>query len=229
MACRNLGKAGLARDFRKPLFMDRIFPAVHQGNRNSFDAICSRGVQRRPCYLFVERRGFGAVDTNAAFDFDDRLVEHRRQRDREIEQPGPRLCTDPQHVAEAPVCDERSASALAFEQRVRRHRCAHPYRMDTSGRDRVSLRDIQHILDSRDCRILVAFGIFAQQFACHEPAIRCHTDQIREGAAAIDPESPGCIIFSHSTVSRALVSKSVDQEAAPIVSIAVVRQAGKHR
>jgi hypothetical protein len=82
--------------------------------------------------------------------------------------------------------------------------------MDTFGRDRVGLRDIKHILDSGDSRVIITFGIFAQQFTGDESTIRCHADQISESATPINPESPACINSSHLTVSKALVSKSVD-------------------
>ena len=162
MAGGDLGEAGLPREFGQTAFVLGVFPRVHQhdgaGARCRRRARAAKACARR---CFVERFDFLAVDADAAADLHDPLVQHRRQRDREVEQPRPRLVADAQRVGEAAVDHQQRALALALEQRVGRDGGAHLHRLDQPGGIGASSGDAEHGLDAGDRGVAVAAGVLA--------------------------------------------------------------------
>src|SRR4029078_12098891 len=76
-----------------------------------------------------------AVRTHAFVDLDDTLIEHVRLDDVAREYLRPRLVTENHGVAKAARDHQERALALAFEERVRRHRGAHLDGAERRGRN----------------------------------------------------------------------------------------------
>ena len=130
-----------------------------------------------------------AMRADALVDLDDLLVQHRRQLDVPHEQLGSMLITDAQRVGEAARDRQHGAIALALEQRIGRNRRAHPHDVDRAGRNGL-LADAEQLANALHGRVAVALRILRQQLERDERAVRLAADDIRERAAAIDPELP---------------------------------------
>jgi hypothetical protein len=74
---------------------------------------------------FVKRRDLRARGIEATGDFGDLVIEQFRQLDFQVEQPGPRLCADPQQIAETLGDQQKDPGALSLQQRVGRDGGAH--------------------------------------------------------------------------------------------------------
>ena len=133
MAGGDLGETGFAREVREALLVSGIFPGVHQHDgAGAMPSARASARMARACG-FVERFDLGAVDADAAADLLDAFVEHRRQGDREVEQPRAGLVADAQRVGETAVDQQQGAVALALQQRVGGNGRAHLHRVDQAG------------------------------------------------------------------------------------------------
>ena len=190
MAGRDLREACLAREIGEAAFMLRVFPRVHQHDGAGGDALGARRGERlarrvlRPAFRFPRHRRRRVRRSPRV------LVQHRRQRDGEVEQPRPRLVADAQRVGKAAVHHQQRAFTLALQQRVGGDGGAHLHRLNDTRWNRCIEGDAKHCLDAGDGRILVATGVLAQQLVGGELPIRMARDDVGERAAAVDPELP---------------------------------------
>jgi hypothetical protein len=192
VARRHLAEAGLDGQRGQPLFVGRIFPGMHQDDRDRVDAGSPRlgkGIARR---RLVERLHFGPVHADAAGNFDDPLIQQARQRNRQVEQPRARLVADPQRVGEPRIDQQQHRRTFALEQRVGGDRGAHLHALDHARRDRRVRRHAQHLLDAGYRRVRIAGGVLAQQLVAAQATPGVTRDEVGECAAAIDPELPAC-------------------------------------
>ena len=144
MAGGDLGEPRFTRQLRQTLFVRREFPRVHQHDGAGGDAGSPRFGERGARGGLVDRFQFGSVRADPAGDFNDPLVQHRRQPDRQIEQPRPRLIADAQRVGEATIDHQKRALALALQQRVGGNGGAHLHAVHNTDGDRRIGRDAQH-------------------------------------------------------------------------------------
>ena len=103
---------------------------MHQDDRTGFDAIRAGLRQHRTGGRLVEWFDLNPVHANAAGNFLDPFIQHRRQRDREVEQPRPSLIADAQGVAKTVVYQQQGAVALALQQGIGGDGGAHFDRLD---------------------------------------------------------------------------------------------------
>ncbi len=100
------------------------------------------------------------------------------------------LIGDAQRVGEAARGHEDRAVALALEQRVGRDRGAHAHSVDEVGGERASGWHPEQLADAVDGRVVVE-PAFRKQLVGEEGAVGASRHDVRERAAAIDPELPG--------------------------------------
>ena len=131
-----------------------------------------------------------AMRADALVDLDDFLVEHRRQFDVPHEQFRPVLIGDAQRVGEAARGDEHRAIALALEQRIGGDRRAHFHGVDVVRGQRRRRRRAEQVADALDRRVVVTLRVFGQQLVRDQRAVGTARHDVRERAAAIDPELP---------------------------------------
>jgi hypothetical protein len=189
MRDRDLDEADAARELFELLLVLRIPIAMQQCDRARADAAIESGPQIPLGLLQIRRAHDVAMRANAFVDFDDLLVQHRWQLDVSHEQLGTMLITDAQCVGESAGDRQHGAIALAFEQRVGRYRGAHPHDVDGPGWDGL-LADAEQLPYALHGRVAVALRVFRQELERHERAVGLAADDIRERAAAIDPELP---------------------------------------
>ena len=151
---------------------------------------CLRGLQSVPDRRLVEACDLGAVGTDAGRDLQHIGVEHGRKTNIEVEEARPRLIADAQQITEALVDDEQHGRAASLQQRVGGDRRAHAHLRDRAGRDRRSWQEAENIPDAGDCGVLVLTGILRKELARDDATTRVARDDVRERAAAIDPELP---------------------------------------
>ncbi|MNC22335.1 hypothetical protein D3C75_703340 [compost metagenome] len=113
------------------------------------------------------------------------------------EQFRPGLPADPQRVAKAGGDGQKRRLALAFQQGVGRHRGAHAHFIDQTLGQRTGggLQDAANALDGG---VGVLLGIDRQQLAGLQGPVRCAGHDVGEGAAAINPETPGHVCIAHA-------------------------------
>ena len=165
--------------------------AVHQHDRDRAIAVVERRLQRSARTGFVERQHDVALRTDPLVDLDDCRIQQLGQHDATIEQPRTVLVRDAQRVAKAARDEQHRALALPFEQRVGRDRRAHLHGIDARDRQRVVAPDAEQMPDAGDRGVAVLLGVLGQQLVRHERSVRPASDDVGEGAAAVDPELPG--------------------------------------
>ena len=148
---------------------------------------------------FVERFDFDAVAIDAAGDLDHLLIEHRRPHDVEIEQTRPRLVADRQGIFKTAIDDEQRRLALAFEQGVGGDCGADLDGLDEAVGNAVGERNAEQLFDAGDGGVGIARRVFAEKLMGDERSVGSAADDVRKGAAAIDPELPAgphCLPYS---------------------------------
>ena len=99
----------------------------------------------------------------------------------------PGLDADLQRIAETLGHDQDYIGAFALQQRIGSDRCAEPHLGDGVEPCAVLLQDQP---DGFERRILIAAGVYREQFANGLHAIGRARDHVGERAAAVDPEAP---------------------------------------
>ena len=190
MADRNLEEPDVAGERRHLPLVLRIVVAVHEHDGDGLDAVgvgtFEVGAHRRE----IGRRLDGAVGAHALGHLDHAFEQHVGLDDVAGEDLRPRLVTDLEGIAEALGGDEQRAPAFALQQRVGGDRGAHLDGADHAGRDRLVGRKADEVADALHGGVAVGLGIFRQQLVGCERAVRPTRDDVREGAAAVDPEFP---------------------------------------
>ena len=124
---------------------------MHQHDRAGADAVGHRLGEYRAGGGFVERLDLGAMHIDPPADFLDPFIQHRRQRDGEVEQPRAGLVADAQRIRKTAIDDQQGAVALALQQRVGGDRGAHLHRVDQAGGDRLDPAPRRARIGSRRC------------------------------------------------------------------------------
>ncbi len=131
-----------------------------------------------------------AVGAHAFFDLDHALVELFGKDDLLGEDVRARLVGDLQRVAEPLGDQQQDAVALAFQQRIGGDRGAHLDVADAMRGDGLAGTDAEQVADALHGGVAVGFRVLGEQLAGVEVAFGVATDDVRESAAAIDPEIP---------------------------------------
>ena len=188
VAGTDLGKADLASDLGRALFMGGVQIGVQPGDGHSVQAA---GIGVGQCLAqggFVQRLQDIAIGVEPLVHFGDLLVEQFGPLNVEVKELGAGLVADKQKVAETFGDQQQNVFALAFEQSVGGNGGAHLDRTDTVVGDRAA--GAQQVPDALHGCVPVAFGVFAKQFVGLQGAIGVACDDVGEGAAPVDPEFP---------------------------------------
>ena len=193
VADRNLPEPHLPRDTGERGLVRRKLPAVHQHDRNGAQPAVERGLQHGAGLIFVQRSQHRAIGHDPLVDFRDLREQGCRQVDPAREDVGPFLRADAQGIAEPARDRQQRRFPLAFEQGVGGDGRAQAQFGAGQGKPWARSGEPAHRLHGR---IVIAAGVFGQEFRAMQRAIGRNRHDIGEGAAAIDPESPG--VFSHA-------------------------------
>ena len=165
-------------------------PGMDQCNRAGLDPRGARasesGERRRRINLF----DLDPLRRDPTGGLEDLRVKLPRQANIEIEEPRPCLRADPKQIREAAVHDQESPRPLALKKRVGRNRGAHFDDIDDAARNSLVWRHTQSKFDSSERGIAIARGILTQELVRRERAIGRDRHDIRERAAAVNPELP---------------------------------------
>ena len=190
MARRNLAKAHFARDLRDALFVRWIAIRVHERDGNGADTCRIGRFQRRARRRLVERTDDLAPRAHALVHLGDAGIEYLRQPDMEIEKPRAVLVADAQEIGETLGDQQQRRIALALEQRVRRDCRAHADGIDETRRNRLACLQPEQIADALHGGVAITLGVLREHLVAEDFAVRPSRDDVRECAAAIDPELP---------------------------------------
>ena len=180
----------LAGDPGRPLFVGRMVPAVHEDDRDGAVTVAAKRLEKRPHRVFIERALDRSVGQHAFVDLLDPRIEQLGQHDPLGEDVGPGLVADAQRITK-PACDEeRRAFALALQQRVGGDRRSHLDRAHEAGRQGGAGRHVEAAADRFHRGVAIRSRVFAQQLRGVDPPGRVTRHDVREGAAAVDPEIP---------------------------------------
>ncbi|MNK60659.1 hypothetical protein D3C87_798010 [compost metagenome] len=186
----HLRKTGLARQLRHPRLVRVMAVAVHQHDRDGAHAASISLFQRRARGRLVERGHDVAVGAHSFIDLDHVAVQQFRQGDLAREQLRAVLVGDAQGVAETARDGEHGRLALAFEQRIGRHRRAHLDGAHQFDGQRRTGRQVHQLAHACQRRVAVLARVFRQQFMRGQAAVRTARHDVRKGAAPVDPELP---------------------------------------
>lgn len=203
-AYAHLRKPNLARDLRQPPLMRRIGPAVEAGDRRGAKAVVVRPLKLGARMCFVERRQHLALSRHPLAHFDHALMQQIRFHDVQREDLGPRLRTDLQRVAEALGHHQHHIGALALQQRIGGHGRAQLHRLDVADSAAMFGQNEPNRLERR---VLVAARVCRQQFLDHLGASGRARHDVRESAAAVDPELPA-VAHAAATMPAAAAGSS---------------------
>ena len=194
-------EARLARELRHALLPARVAVRVDAEDRDRLEALGARGGERGARRRLVEGLERAAVRVAAPGQLERALVERRRLLDREREQLRALLRADREQVAEPARGDEQRAHAAPLEQRVGRDGGAE---LHAAGRERPpaapGTRLPQHAAD----RPRPAPSSEDSSFRVWRRALRIDRDDVRERAAAVDPERPLLQVASQGTAVERL-------------------------
>ena len=178
-------KPHFARDLREAQFVRGVGPAVQAGDGAAGEARGERFLQFGTGERLVQRDQNLTLGSNPLPRFDHAGGQLMRLYNVPREDIGPRLIPDLQQVAEALGQHHRGRRALALQQRIGGHRCAHLHGRDIPatilGEDRAN---------SLNRCVVVTAGVLGQQLARQQAAVRRTCNYIGKRAAAIDPEMP---------------------------------------
>jgi hypothetical protein len=125
MADRNLREAEVASDPGEALLMLGVTPAVYQDDCQRVETFGPQGGDSAGRSRFVQRSNHRAVCPDPLVDFDNGLVQHRRQYDVPRKNLRPGLVADAQRIPKATRDRQRQPFALALEQCIGRNGRAH--------------------------------------------------------------------------------------------------------
>ena len=188
----DVGKTGLRCEFAEALFEFWVFPGVDEGDGDGVYAAGVGVAQGLQGGGFVQGLDEGAVHRDAAGDFSHLRVEHAGEFDVEVEQAGAGLVADAQQIREAVVDQQQCGRTFALQQRVGGDGGAHFDVFDEAWRDGCAVGQAEECGDAGQSGVLVALRVFRQEFFGGDLAGGGARHDVREGAAAIDPEMPAC-------------------------------------
>ena len=193
MRHRDLGIADVAGDFGQAGFVRGIAIGVHQHNRHGPQPAIEGRLQREPRIRLVEWPHHAAIGRHAFIDLDHLPIKHLGQDDVTVKEAGPSLVADPWRIGKAACHHQQQRLALALEQRVGGHGCAHLDRFDLVGRYRIAHRHAKQAPDTGNRGIGIVLRVVGQELGADQRAIGTTTDHIGESAATIDPELPAAL------------------------------------
>jgi hypothetical protein len=201
----HLNEAAVARNFRRATFMSGIRIAMHEHDRAARDSLGARIGEVTSQRLFIEGAQDFAPRVDAFVGLDHVFVKRQRKFDFEREELRPVLIADPQLIPEAARCNEDDALAAAFEQRIRRDRCSGTDFGDQFRRNSRAAGEPETAPDSFEASIVVAL-VLGQQLERGKCAVRSFGDDIGEGAAAVDVETPRLHASSASVAGESVIA-----------------------
>ena len=187
---RYLGEAFLPRDGGEASFVRGIPPAVNEGDGGGDAARRAGGPEIAAGGGFVQWDEYLSDCGNAFAGFDDALGQGRGANDFKREQAWPFLRADGQQVGEARGHYERSAGALAFEERVGADGGAEGHRLDRRRGEIDGRVQSEDRPNSGKGWVFAGAGGLCEQLGAAERSPRRPRDHVDEGAAAIDPDLP---------------------------------------
>ena len=190
MAGGNLRVPDFTGDLRDPGLMRRVEIGVQTRDRDSPDPLVIGRLQAGAGALFVQWKDNAPFCVKPFLQFVDDLVKQVWSPNMQVEKPGPGLITDAQEIPKALGDQQQHALTLAFQQGVRRNGGAHLHRADRLVWERPG--HTHQIADALNRRIVIALGVFGEQFMGMHLTIRIQRDDIGECPAAVDPEFPRC-------------------------------------
>ena len=186
----DLRETHLLRDAFGGQFVLAVPVAMQEDDRDAAQTALPRRFQFLGQRRLVRRREHLAARAHALPCFDHRAVQQLGQHDVPVEQPRSVLIGDSQRIAKALRSHQQRCLALALEQGVGGDGSTHLHAVDHVGRDGLARLQAQQVSDARDGRVLVVFRVFRQQLVREQRAVRPFGDDVRESAAAVDPELP---------------------------------------
>ncbi|MNN01770.1 hypothetical protein D3C81_1143980 [compost metagenome] len=189
-------------DLREPDFgchafelqlMCRISVGMHEDNRHRAKPAGIKRLQLRPDGYLIEVLEDIPCGVKALSSLHDLGVEQRWQHDLAVEQAWSVLISDSKCVAVTLRDNKHRRLALALQQSVCRYRGTHLHDLDAVRRNGLVLGKLQKTPHAFDCAVLVLRRILRQQLVRHHVARRLHAHDVREGAAAVDPELPALL------------------------------------
>jgi hypothetical protein len=181
VACRDLGKAHLARQRGKRLLVRRVAPGVHQEDRHRLEPV-GQGLRKRIAHRGgIERAHHRPIRADAFVHFQHALRQLLPNFDVKREDVGAGLVADGQGVGKATGHHQQRARALALEERVGGDRRAHLH-------DKRAIMVARQRADGSDSGILGIDRAAAQELQRLDAAIGKAGDGVGEGAAAVDPD-----------------------------------------
>ena len=175
------------REFDRAPLVDGVADGVQQRDGHGTQAFPSCSSQVAGQRRLVERLEHGPVGRDSLLRLDGSRVEHCRQADVPGEDVRTVLVPDAQHVAQPAGGHEQRGFATAFEQCVGRDRRAQPHRLDRRAARGVPC---QQLLDAPHGGIARVCGIAREHLVRVDRARRVGRDDVGEGAAAVDGETP---------------------------------------
>jgi hypothetical protein len=164
----------------------RVRVGVNQGHRQGLGSLLSRRGQSSARRVLVEVLEYPARGIDAAGYGSDPALKRLGLSNLELEQLGPLLGSDREHVTQAAVGNQQCRNAAPLEQRIGRHRGAQLHIAGGKRRSRLELARARENPSNRVDRRSVR----RQQLGRLQLAPRTARDAIGEGPPAINPELP---------------------------------------
>ena len=177
---------------------------MHEDDGDGVDAVIARTFKLAPHCIEIGHALDSAVGAHPFVDLDDALIKLFGQDDLFGEDIGPGLVADAQRIAKAAGDQQQYAIALALEQRVGGNGRAHLDLADAAGRNGGAGADAEQLADALDGGVAIGLRVFRKQLQRMQCAGRVASDDVGEGAAAINPEIPSAGHVDPSTRRCAL-------------------------
>ena len=188
MADGDLREAGFPRQRLGLRLVLGIAPGMHEDDGDRVDPLGLGRAESLARGRLVEGGLDRPVGKHPLGHFGDFRIKLLGQDDLFGKDIRPRLIGDAQGIAKTLGDEEKRLVALPLQKCVCRHRRAHPHRADASRRDRRAGFQPEGLANALQRRVVIDAGIFRQELAGRERAVRRLGDNVGEGAAAIDPE-----------------------------------------
>ena len=140
--------------------------------------------------------------------FDNSAVQQLGQLDIAVKNTRTVLVGNAQRIPKAARGHQQRGLALALQQRVGGHRCAHLDAGHLLWIHGLTRLQAQQVPDAGDRRVAVLLRVLAQQFVRDQTAIGALAHHIGECAAPVDPELPAVGAIDFHEVSQSEFVKS---------------------